>query len=474
MHRFWQIFSTADLPEASRRNYRLELSHYLMWICLVGVIDPNVNAIVASKTFGAPGWLAAFIWSIPVLANLLNVVWGVILRGRRRVRMMVLLSLGVVVSVAALGLVPREPGSPWGAALYCLLLAVVFTFWSGLVTLRTSLWQMNYPGTHRARVAGRLQVVRLCGSLAIPITLGLIFDKTPDAYRFVYPAAAVVGLLSLIPLSRIRVANEDEEIASLRQHLTDRGQATSGRSGFFHGLRETFGILRLDKLYRNYLSAQFLLGSANFFTDPVLNVVLTQQIGLGYAYATIIMTSIRTVTMLVLTPWWSELFDRMGIFRFRVLNSSFWVAAHSFVAVGMIVFTVLGPGATAAVITLIVLARVFAGIGAAGGMIAWPLGHLAFSSQHDANLYLSVHVALTGVRGLVMPHLSTGLNVLVGNPSFVAAVLLAVTGHLLYRRLLAQENRKEAGEPSQELLRDPTAPPARPAGAPSPSEAPGR
>jgi hypothetical protein len=442
MRTVFQYFSSAALPREARRNYRFELTYYILWVCLVSAIDPNVNAIVSIKTFGAPAWLAAAIWPIPILANLLNVVWGVVLRGRRRVPAMMALTAGVSIAVIALGFVPMMPDSYLDAVIYAALLAVAFVCLSGLLTLRASLWQVNYPSTQRAQIAGRIQVVRLLGRLVVPLPLALLYDQIPGAFHVVYPAAGVMGLLALIPLSRIRVAEEDQEITRLRERLTASGQPTHRGGQFWHGMRETFDVVHRDRLYANYLSAQFLLGSANFFTEPALIVVLTKQLGLSYAGATGIMTTVRVLTMLVLTPRWSEMFDRLGIFRFRVLNSGFWCVAHGMTSASLLVL-VADPGLLPLAIILLLLGRIFSGVAGAGGMIGWQLGHLAFAEDHNANLYLGVHAALTGVRALAFPQISQACFALFGNPAITGALLLATTGHLLFRGLSRTKRARE-------------------------------
>jgi hypothetical protein len=83
-------------------------------------------------------------------------------------------------------------------------------------------------------------------------------------------------------------------------------------------------------------------------------------------------------------------------------------------------------------------------MGSAGGVIAWPLGHLAFASDHRANLYLGLHVALTGLRGLLMPIVAFVLNEQIGNWSFAVALALGIGSNLMYRKLLREELASQA------------------------------
>ena len=49
------------------------------------------------------------------------------------------------------------------------------------------------------------------------------------------------------------------------------------------------------------------------------------------------------------------------------------------------------------------------GVGRGGGALAWNLGHNDFASEERSVDYMSVHVTLTGIRGLIAPLAGVGL-----------------------------------------------------------------
>jgi hypothetical protein len=60
---------------------------------------------------------------------------------------------------------------------------------------------------------------------------------------------------------------------------------------------------------------------------------------------------------------------------------------------------------------LLAAARLVLGVARGGGSIAWQLGHNHFAPPERAGLYMSVHVTLTGLRGLIAPFLGMWLYV---------------------------------------------------------------
>jgi hypothetical protein len=446
MRRFLDLFRISTIPAESRHNYLFEVQHYLLWIALAGTIDINFNSIVAKKTFGASDALTTFVWAIPILANILNVVWGAVLRGRRRIPAMMAIIAGISISVASISFTPAEGGA-W---IFAAQLGVIFTLWSGLITLRTSLWQVNYPKTHRAQIAGRLQILRLVGVMTVPLLLGKWYDHDPSAYHYVYPLVAVIGLLSLIPLSRMKITQEAEELRAMREHLAER-QATAAkpRHSLFHALHDAWAILRDDHAFRAYMIAQFLLGGANFFTEPTLLLVVSEDLGLGYFESAMVMSVLTAVVTVITTPLWSPFFDRVGIFRYRVWNSGAWCLSYLTVALAMLM---LSQSWTVSLVMtallMVVLSRILRGVGAGGGHLAWPLGHLAFAEPHNANLYFGIHVGLTGVRGALMPALSQVLQKTIGNMILAGGLLLAVSAHLMFRYLVKYDRHLPTQRPA--------------------------
>ncbi len=418
-----------DLPAMARPSFRTEWSYYLLLGCAVGAIEGNLVALIAKKTFGAPDWLTGLIWGIPISANLLNLGWGVLLRGRRIVPAMMALTLALGLLVASIGLSDPAYGS-WVAVLFAIQVACVHLMMSGLLTLRVAVWRANYPAEVRARITSRLQTLRMLMLAVATTVIAWVFDHDPGAYRYLYPGLGLLSLLALLPAARLRIRREGSELRAL---AALREGEPSG--GLLAGVRESLGILRRDRTFARYMGAQFMMGSANFLTDPVLLTILIGTLQFSYSGTTRLMFVLPTVVILVSIHMWAGYFDRVGVVRFRVLNSALWIASYlcTFVAVLLI-----GDGANpwvAAVLGLLIVARLINGFCKGGGNLAWSLGHLHFASPHQASLYMGVHVALTGLRGLIMPLLGVWLYGRLGTPYFALPLGLSLAAFTVFRSL---------------------------------------
>ncbi|MCH7870273.1 MAG: MFS transporter [Planctomycetes bacterium] len=438
MRRILNITRSDDVPLMSRPNFIIERRHLMAWGMFSGIVEGNISTIVVLKTFHASEFLATTVWSIPFVANMLMVLWAGQPRSQPKLKRLITLGLCAVVSMASIFVTPSEYA--WGGWLFAAQLLATRLFLAGVVAVRTTIWNANYPKEQRARLVARLQALRFLMGLMIAAVVTRLFDLHPQVYRFVYPSIACVGLFALLLARPLRVRGESR--AAARNGDRDSAPAT----GFMQSMRNAAGVLRDDRRFARYCTAQFFLGSANFMIEPVLTITLIQQLGFGYFWTAGIMDIIPAFVMLLAMQFWAPHFDRVGAVQFRVVNSAVWVVAFAMAALSMLMvvraesaWTPLWIGA----IAVLLLARVMAGIGRGGGAIAWHIGHLHFARPDNAETYMRVHMALTGLRGILLPQFSRMLNQRIGSWSFVIAVLSGVIGMLLYRRL-ARDDRRQA------------------------------
>lgn len=440
MQRVFDFLRFDDIPLVARRVYAAELPQITLWGVVAGAIDGYIAGIVASKTFNASEAATTLTWALPLMINVLNPVWSVVLRGRRRLRTFAVLSACAAAGIFSVSFTsPRWEHADW---IFAAQVGFIHLFLSGIITLRTTIWRANYPHTHRARIAGRLQTVRMLLVLVTGATLTALFDRQAWAYHYIYPAVSLIGLLSLWPLSRMRVRGERRDLRYHRERLTASGQASPGAARELRdGFLEALGILRTDRMFAQYMAAQFLLGSANFFTEPLLINIVTRRFGFDYFRSALITTLIPTTVMLITIRFWAPLFDRIGVLRFRIYNSMAWALSYVGVTTAMLIVGLGGLDLLPVAIVILCLARVTLGVGRGGGAIAWNIGHLHFAPKHQTELYMGIHVGLTGVRALLMPFIGLACILVLGYGSFAVACVLAFSAHLMFRRLARLDAR---------------------------------
>ncbi len=421
------------MPLMARRNYILEIRHLVFWGMFVGMFEGTISSIVVAKTFGGSDWLITFVMATPMLANLLGGVWGSVLTGRRKVRLLMGLGLAAAVVIATVALAPM---TRFGGYVFACQILLARGFLAGCITARSAIWKHNYPTRIRGQIAARLQIVRFSMAIGIVLTVGALFDARPDLYIWIYPATALIGGIAVILLKPMRVRGEETEIAGIRAASAHAAKQPGAQT--LSPLEQGIAVLRDDSDFRHYCIGMMFLGFANIMVMPLMTIIVTKRMGLTYRDSAILLDILPRVLMMASMLPWARLFDKRGVVHFRISNAVAWTTASAFAGIGAAFVptaafdTMIG---FVLIITCIALSRACEGLGKGGGAIAWNLGHLHFAKSERADVYMGTHVFLTGLRGLTAPFFGTWLYHRIGAFAFVVAVGLAVTGMLVFRSL---------------------------------------
>lgn len=441
------LIGARRVPYMARRNYVIEIRHLFPWGLFAGLVEGTVSAVVVSKTFAGSDLLIAIVQATPAFANLASLLWGALLVGRRKLPLLMALaaaSVSVALSVVA------TPHSTIGGWIFALQIGLARVFMSGVVTARSSLWKSNYPKTHRGRITAALQVVPTLMSLPVILGSGLLFDFDEIAYRWFYPAIACVGAVALVILRKIRVRGER---AALARRAPGAGEvAAEGDLAAPFSMtalispRQVLGrmrqALRQDPRFARYCTAQMCIGAANLMVAPVNTIILTKVLNLTYTASNGLLDIIPRVAMILTLPIWARLFDRVGVLRFRVVNSACWCGSLLFCGVGAFFALSYRQGQAAAMTAAIAaycVGRAVDGLAQSGGAIAWYIGHLHFAEDDKAELYMGIHVSLTGFRGLLAPLLGALLYTLIDWGVFGVGFCISVLGMAIFARLAREE-----------------------------------
>ena len=442
------------LPFLSRSNFYYEFLHMLPWSVLAGLVESQFASVVVANAFHGSPRLIAAASSTPYAAQLLSLVWGMLCVGRRKVPLLLIFGAGTAL---AAGTVAAIPASPTGGLWFVVQMAAAQCFLSGVVTVRSALWKSNYPQELRGQITARIQRWRLLISVVTVLVAARVGDRDPDSYRYVFPCVAVIGLIGVALATRIHIRGERSELrrhvqspsdGDIRQRYVEPYSLTALLSPG-HVIGQMFRVLKEDRRYAHYCVAQALLGIANIMTVPIAVTLISRDLSLDDASAfwvtTGLIVAIPNLTTLLSVGRWGRLFDRLGVLRMRMANVACWVASLFFGFVGtMVILYADRIGAAYLPLAVLMFAgrAVGFGLGTGGGALAWNLGHLHFAEPQKAEIYMGIHVSLTGVRGLIAPITGVWLWHTIGWLVWLVAIALALASEMIYSMLARSE-----GEP---------------------------
>jgi len=416
-----------------------ELTNWSLTSITLGVLEGGLLGVIVKNQFddvassAAVNLAVAIVAGAPSFTNLSSFLFSSWSSGRDKLQIMCRLMqiMGVATILLAI------PGANVvGLVLFCLLTVVARTAWSGILTLRASVWRANYPRDWRAQITAKL--VRLSSLLvaAVAALVGFLLDWQDDFYRPCFVLAGICSLVAARIYSKARIRRHQQLLAS------ERAARVAGRR---HMSLAVFGeVLRGDQDFRNYMSCMMVFGGANLMVIPMLVVMLNEQFHLSQWHQVVVTSSLPLIIMCFAVPRWARMLDRKHIFAYRAIHSWYYVLSYLFFALA------LGTGTA----WLLWPAAMLLGGANAGGHLGWNLGHNDFTSDANAAQYMAVHVSLTGVRGIFMPLAGIGFYQLLlhywpamAAQALVLPLLLSVSGALWFVVLNAEHSKRASSSP---------------------------
>ncbi len=394
--RFVESFHPRTLPPMLRMNYARELLSWAFLPVMLGAVEGGTVSIVVKKHFAAIPELSssqlnfavAAVTAAPAMANITSFLWAGLAHGRPKVPFIAGLQIATALMVLMLGFCPQSVA---GLAIFTVGTVLARMCWSGVITIRTAVWRANYPHADRARIAGKMATVQSLVLAATGFLIGNALDFSPSSFAYVFPVAAAFGLFGNTIYRKVRLRGQRRLARAERDGRREERPTLSPMS--------VVRVLREDAAYRRFMTWMFIFGLGNLMISAPLAISLEEELGVSYLEGILVTTVIPLAVMPLIIPLWARLLGRRHIIEFRAVHGWSFVVASG----------VLTAAAFFESFALYCLAAAFLGVGFAGGVLAWNLGHHDFAPDHRDGQYMGVHVTLTGIRGIMAPFLAVGL-----------------------------------------------------------------
>jgi hypothetical protein len=407
------------LPPPAQRAFRYEQLTELTLPVAFTLLEGGIVGVIAAKIYQVSPFVLAVITAAPMFGNLSSYFWSRLANARTKVRFANAVQIATIACVLAIAMAPVNET---GATLLVLGMILSRLLITGIITVRSVVWSLNYDRGVRARTTGRLQILTSLVTVVISSLVGPLLDQNPESFRWVYVSGAVFGALGVYFFSRVNVIGEARHRVLERRNQQE--VAPEEKVGFLE-------ILRRDKHYARYQLYQFTAGAANMIIEAPLVYLITRELQAGYTQSIAMTMVIPFAVSMVTLPLWASYLDRVHVAEFRARQSVLWIISQALLWLGALLGSLWWIG----------ISRFVLGIARGGGALAWQLGHNDFADQKALSAYMGIHVTLTGVRGAIMPFLGMVLYIGffdlagIGAHLFALAALLSALSWWGFRRL---------------------------------------
>jgi MFS family permease len=394
----------------ARYTYRLHVQASILEGLFGGLIV--TNDVVMQKSLSATQWQLVLLTMAP---NVLYLISPYSAHQAGRIdRFRLFLAAGLLGRLVLLAMAFVE--GPWP---YLGLFGMQCLMQSFLIPAQNALFQQNYTAAVRGRLYGRASMYgTLAGGLAA-IVSGLVMDHDKDAYRWLYPVAAVAGFAACLAYGRIRLRRSEPAPPSPGADAPPPGDGSS-MPNFFGVLRET---LVRDAGFRRFEVGMLTYGLGFMCMQPVFARLFDRELHMTYSDASLAKGVVTNVAMVVSIGWAGRMLHKIGLER---------LAAGSYAVLLVFAGLMVFAATSAQAVTLFALY----GLGMAGVSIIWSMGPIHFAPPGASSRYMGVHLALVGVRALIGSALGGTVADWFGNsrPTFaLAAVLFGIASLMMSR-----------------------------------------
>lgn len=243
-----------------------------------------------------------------------------------------------------------------------------------------NMFRVLYPPTHRGAAVGWVKSVASISGLTASVFGTLWFLRQPSLYSWVYWAVGAALALSAFSYARIpvRKKNEFEDTSAAAPH-----------HAFAAGVRAFLS----DRRFVLYQVGFWFAGFANHMSHAYVAESLKEDVAASDSAVFWIVAVLPALLMASSAPLWGRFLDRVNPMHGRAVFNGIQCVAYAFHFYGGM-SRQTWPFLAGAIIH---------GIGNGGGTINWLTGSLYFAKHEHVSLYNSIHVALTGLRGMTAP-----------------------------------------------------------------------
>jgi hypothetical protein len=423
------------LPPRARGAERDAFREHL-WSSAWGGLSGGIvllTDVILAKTLQAPGWQVTLLATLTPAANLVSFYWTGQVQGRPKA--------GFFLLAALLGRLPLLLLFFNATSASMIILNFLYAVASALmITASNAILQHRYPEETRARYFGvATSVGALCSILAVQ-GAGTLMEWKSSSFPWLFAGAGLAGLFSAYHFFRMEAGGGTARRAgtwlrlgwrSLRRHLAPPpGEERS--PGLLMSLRMARGVLRDNPGFAQFERNFMIYGFAFMCVLPVLPLYVVKELAMNYHQLSATKGIWSQVGVVALSPI-------LGVALGRLQPLRFTGRVFLFLALYPLCLLLSTLPEIPERIWWVYAAFFFYSIAMAGVGLSWSLGSMHFAGPTDASAFQGIHVALTGVRGLLAPSLGYLIYRLWGSAAvFLVSTLLFFAAGLL---MLRQDRR---------------------------------
>ena len=357
------------VPPKARAAYTKDTWSGLTGNIAMGMTLPFV-AVIARKQLHASDIEIAVITMAPIACNLLSLLWANIMEGRRKMPFMV---VPMFVSRCILFLFVFANTS----SKFVTLIASMFFVLSIAGPAYSALMKEIYPDSDRGRIMGYVRIIAV--GVYVPVTLISGWLLAHVSYRYIFPVAGLIGLVSPFIFNKIPTSDTT-------------GDSDTKLGAFLH---ESVMILKNDKGFLWFSAGIFVFGTANLMATPIYVTYQVDVLGVNTLWSSYYATVISILQVLAY-GYWGSYMDRKSPMKAVAIGQLMWIV------VPLTYCFATQPW-------MLLPTAILQGIMQAAFELSYLSGVLHYAPHDKVAQYQAIFASLAAIRGIFAPYIGAVL-----------------------------------------------------------------
>ena len=385
-----------------------------------------LNEFVFVKSLNGSSYQLSFLFQSSVIVMLLSIIFNeLIFRSKNKRRLLRKAGFLTHLPMLALLFFPRNPEVYAVDSIYhYIFLFIFFTYYlSYPITLPTiNLFLKNaYSKDNFGKLYSIATSIRQVLQMVIIFLFGWLLDFDNYSFTYIMPILGVLGVISIIIFTRIDYIQK-----------TIPNIAGGIISSSIDSVKKLLIILKTNKAYFDYEVGFMFYGFAFMSTKAVIIIFYYEVLVLNYS-SVAFYQNVYNIVAILLLPFFGKLIGKIDPRKFTIYPFLAMAGYILFIAVSEFdpfYFEIWNFKIYASLL----LSTIFYGLFFATMMLSWNIGSSYFGSDEEAGDYQSVHLFLTGIRGVFAPVIGIILYELFGFTwTFSIGILMLIIASFFMR-----------------------------------------
>lgn len=291
--------------------------------------------------------------------------------------------------------------SPW---FYICAYGAHMALCRGTIPAWMEVLKLNIHSEKRSKVCALASSVDYLGVALLPLFFGGVLDHVAGSWRWLFPIAAILGILSSLPITKLSIPKSEDV-----EHRVKHTLLSPWKSGW--------NLLKNRKDFKMFQWGFLFGGGGLMIIQPALPQYFIDTLQLSYSDILTALAALKGIGFVLSSPVWVKFFNRSRIF---IICSYVTCAAALFPL--LLLFAQTSS-------SIVFIAYLFYGVMQGGSELSWKMSGPVFSPSKNSAPYTTLNVLAVGVRGLIFPFLGSFIFQQSGSP--MATLLLGSTLCLL-------------------------------------------